>query len=127
MSKTLAQMVAEANAVVPTLSAAEAIEKYRAGEFIAIDVREANELSISGRIPGALHVPRGLLEFHADAASPMHKPEFSSGKPLLVFCASGGRSALAAQTLMELGFANVAHVAGGFGAWQQFGGEIASD
>lgn len=127
MGKTLAQLVAEANASIETLSATDAIAAHGAGKVVTIDLREASELATSGHIPDALHVPRGLLEFYADAASPMHKGEFSSGKPLLLYCASGGRSALAAKTLMDMGLTNVAHIAGGFGAWQGAGGKIVSD
>ena len=101
-----------------------------------IDVREGGELATQGKIPGAVHpgprrgarpgvpAPRGLLEFYADPSAPYHKPELGSGKRLVVYCASGGRSALAAKTLKDMGIDKVANMLGGFTAWQQQGGKI---
>ncbi len=91
-----------------------------------VDIRETVELQKSGSVPGAAHAPRGFLEFMADPGGPMHKPELASGARLLLFCASGGRSALAAKTLVDMGVENVAHIAGGFAAWQEAGGPIDS-
>jgi rhodanese-related sulfurtransferase len=119
--KPAKELVAEANNVVRVLSADEARALH--GKAVFIDVREPAEWE-KGRVPGAVHVPRGLLEFAADPAVPTHKPEFHQGKPLILYCGSGGRSALAARTLKEMGFADVAHVAGGFGAWKDGGGEV---
>ena len=76
----------------------------------------------SGGLPGSVHVPRGLLEFIADPESPMHKSELSSGRQLVLYCASGGRSALAAKTLQDMGLSNICHIAGGFTAWVDIGG-----
>ncbi|MGF1476797.1 MAG: rhodanese-like domain-containing protein [Geminicoccaceae bacterium] len=85
-----------------------------------IDVRETGEWQ-QATIPGALHLPRGLLEFMADPESPMHKADLDPDKKLVVFCASGGRSALAAKTLKDMGYTDVANMTGGFNAWSQAG------
>ncbi len=90
-----------------------------------VDVRETREVE-QGKVPGAVHVPRGLLEFMADPASPMHNPALSSGKRLVVYCATGGRSALAAKTLQDMGIANPVNMLGGFAAWRTAGGDIAT-
>jgi rhodanese-related sulfurtransferase len=91
---------------------------------VAEDVREATEREATGAVKGAVHAPRGLLELHADAdpESTLHLKAFSSGKRLVVYCGSGGRSALAAKTLKDMGIEKVASLAGGFPAWQQAGG-----
>lgn len=87
-------------------------------------MREGEELQKTGTLQGALHVPRGFLEFQADPNSPTHKAEMGQGKKLILYCASGGRSALAAKTLKDMGLSNVAHVAGGFPALQKAGGKV---
>jgi rhodanese-related sulfurtransferase len=124
MVKRAAEMVAEANAAVGTLTVAEAKSLVGRDDVVFVDVREGGELATQGKIPGAIHAPRGLLEFYADPSTPYHKPELGSGKRLVVYCASGGRSALAARTLKEMGIDNVANMVGGFTAWQQEGGDI---
>ncbi len=116
--------LAEANAVVNTLEVADAINLVGEESVAFIDVREQEELDSSGKVPGAIHAPRGLLEFYIDAASPYHKEIFSSGKKIVFYCASGGRSALAAQLAMEMGLSDVAHVGGGFKAWVKAGGPV---
>ncbi len=108
----------EANAVVRALPPAELAQLMERNEVVVIDVREGSELGHHGRIPGSVHAPRGQLEFLADPECPMHKPAFASGKLIVTHCAGGGRSALAAKTLLDMGFAKVAHLAGGFKAWQ---------
>jgi rhodanese-related sulfurtransferase len=85
-------------------------------------VREGDELQKTGKLKGAVHVPRGFLEFQADPTSPTHKPELGGDKKLVLYCGSGNRSALSAKTLRDMGITNVAHVAGGFPALQQAGG-----
>ena len=107
-------------AVLAPFAGAFAIPLFRAQP----NLRETKELESQGRIPGAIHAPRGLLEFHADPESPLHKPELSSGKRLVVYCASGGRSALGAKTLKDMGIDNVANMLGGFTGWKEAGGEI---
>jgi rhodanese-related sulfurtransferase len=122
--KRAAEMVAEANAAVGTLSVDEAKQLVGKDDVVFVDVREGGELAVQGKIPGAVHAPRGMLEFYADPSAPYHKPELGSGKRLVVYCASGGRSALAAKTLKDMGIDDVAHMLGGFTAWQQSGGEV---
>jgi len=116
------EMLAEANAAVETLSVDQAKALMGNAEVVLIDVRETQELQQSGRITGAVHVPRGLLEFQADPQMPMHNPALHPGKRLVLYCGSGGRSALAAKTLKDMGYDNVCHIAGGFGAWTAAGG-----
>jgi rhodanese-related sulfurtransferase len=84
-------------------------------------VRDIRELQREGRIPGALHAPRGMLEFWVDPESPYHKEAFSSGKTFIFFCAAGWRSALATKTVQDMGLSPVKHIAGGFGAWKKAG------
>jgi rhodanese-related sulfurtransferase len=124
MIKKAAEMVAEANAAIGTLGVDEAKKLVGREDVVFVDVREGGELATQGKIPGAVHAPRGLLEFYADPSAPYHKPELGSGKRLVVYCASGGRSALAAKTLKDMGIDKVANLLGGFTAWQQGGGEV---
>ena len=124
MVKSARDLVAEANAAVDRLTVEEATGLVGRDDVVFVDLRETNELENQGRIPGAVHAPRGLLEFHADPESPLHKPELSSGKRLVLYCGSGGRSALGAKTLRDMGIANVANMLGGFTAWKDSGGEI---
>jgi rhodanese-related sulfurtransferase len=124
MVKRAAEMIAEANAAVDTLDVEEAKDLVGSDDVTFVDVREGGELATQGKIPGAVHAPRGHLEFFADPSSPYHKAELASGKRLVVYCASGGRSALAAKTLKDMGIGNVANMLGGFTAWQQQGGAI---
>ena len=126
MVRKAADMVAAANAEVPTLSAEDAKALVGKDDVQFVDVRDAQELATQGRIPGAVHASRGLLEFFADPQSPYHKPELASGKRLVVYCASGGRSALAAKTLKDMGIEPVANLLGGFNGWKQAEGEIES-
>ena len=124
MVKRAAELVAEANVAVGTLSVEEAKQLVGKDDVVFVDVREGGELAVQGKIPGAVHAPRGMLEFYADPSAPYHKPELNSGKRLVVYCASGGRSALAAKTLKDMGIDDVANMLGGFTAWQQSGGEV---
>jgi len=118
--KGFKQLLAGANAVIETVSVQHAMQMAAEGNVQFVDIREPGEVA-SGTIPGAVHVPRGLLEFAADPESPMHKPEFSAGRKLVLFCASGGRSTLATKTLTDMGFTEVCHIAGGFTAWKAAG------
>ena len=124
MSKGYKQLIAEANAVVNTIPAADAIKQLHNQDVVFIDIRDLPEIERDGKIPSAVHASRGLLEFYADPESPYHKDVFTSGKQIVLYCASGGRSALAAQRLQEMGFNNVAHVGGGIKAWKEAGGDI---
>ena len=119
------EMVAEANAAVETLPAAAAVKLVDDPGVTFVDVRDQSEREKTGTIRGAVHAPRAFLEFLADPASERHLPAFSSGKRFVLFCASGGRSALAAKTLQDMGLARVAHVAGGLPAWAAAGGPVA--
>lgn len=93
------------------------------GDAVDVDLREPAELS-GGMIAGAVHAPRGMLEFYADPTSPYHRPEFDPARRTILYCASGGRSALAARSLAELGYGDVGHLDGGFKAWVASGGPI---
>lgn len=112
MPTTLKSLLAEANASVPKLSLSEAAEKLRSGQVLVVDVRDTPEVDKSGRIKGAVNVPRGMLEFRADPGSPYHSPEFGQDKTVLVYCASGGRSALAGKTLKDMGYGSVYNIGG---------------
>ncbi len=124
MTHTLKQFMAEANAEIDTISVHDALELQDNEETLFVDVRETVELQKKGLIRGAVHAPRGFLEFMADPQGPMHKEEFASDKRLIVYCATGGRSTLAAHTLCKLGFQNVSSMAGGLAAWKEAGGAI---
>ena len=89
-----------------------------------IDVRDQNELAQTGTVPGAHHASRGMLEFHADPSSPKHLPVFAQADRLILYCGTSGRSALAANTLKQMGFENVTHMAGGFKAWVMAGNPV---
>lgn len=123
LSKGFKQLLAEANAAIDTVAVADARRLHGQGDVVFVDVREGQEWA-QGHIPGAIHAPRGFLEFIADPESPMHKAELNSGKRIVLYCASGGRSALAAKTLKDMGVAKVSHMAGGIGAWSQAGGPV---
>ena len=124
MIKKAAELVAEANAAVGTLTVEEAKQLVGRDDVQFVDVRDLAELTKNGWIPGALHASRGLIEFYADPSSAAHKPELASGKRMVLYCASGGRSALAAKTLKDMGVGKVSNLIGGFTAWSQAGGPI---
>ncbi|MCC6791331.1 MAG: rhodanese-like domain-containing protein [Thermomicrobiales bacterium] len=120
MPKTAAQLVAEAKANVENLTPEQVEREIKAGAVL-VDIREPGELTENGKIPGAVHAARGMLEFWADPTSNYHRPEFDPAKRVILSCASGGRSALAAGTLRQLGYDNVAHLDGGINAWKAAG------
>jgi rhodanese-related sulfurtransferase len=120
--KSAAELLREANAAVEQVSVDEARSLLGKDDVQFVDVRTTEELAAEGRIPGAVHAPRDRLEFYADPQSPTHKPELASGKRLVVYCASGARSALAAKTLKDMGIARTANLLGGFKAWKEGGG-----
>jgi rhodanese-related sulfurtransferase len=117
-------MVEAAEREVETLSAEEALALHGRDDVVLVDIRDIRELNRDGRVPGAFHCPRGMLEFWIDPGSSYHKPVFSQDKRFVFFCAGGLRSALAAQTAQRMGLAPVAHVGGGFGAWKKAGGPV---
>ena len=119
MSKTVAEMITEANAQVESVSAKDAAAEAASGAAVLLDVREPVEWE--HHVKGAVQVPRGLLEFVADPASPKHKPELDPAGRVIVYCRSGSRAALACATLKTMGYQNVANMKGGFGAWQEAG------
>jgi rhodanese-related sulfurtransferase len=121
--KTVQAMLAEADAQVPRISPDEAKRLLGRADVLFLDVREPAEVATSGKIPGALAIPRGLVEFRADPASPLHDAAFDRTKTVVAYCASGGRSALVGKTLKEMGFTNVQNL-GGFKGWLDAGGEV---
>jgi rhodanese-related sulfurtransferase len=119
MTKTAAELVAEAKQRIENLSVDQTAAELDAGALL-VDLREPSERE-QGTIPGALAAPRGMLEFWADPTSPYHRAEFDPSSRVVLYCAGGGRSALAADTLQQMGYANVAHLEGGFNAWKAAG------
>lgn len=122
MTQTAKDLVAAANEVVPRISPAEAQQLITDGALV-VDVRDAPQVQQSGKVAGAVHVVRGMLEFRADPESPYHNPSFSKDKAVIVYWASGGRSALSGQALKELGYDRV-YNPGGFGDWADSGGAV---
>jgi rhodanese-related sulfurtransferase len=119
MPKTVAELVGEANARVQSISPQDAAAEAALGKAVLLDVPEPVEWE--HHIAGAVQVPRGVLEFMADPASPRHKPELDPARRVIVYCRSGHRAALAAATLKDMGFENVANLTGGISAWQEAG------
>lgn len=122
--KSVKDLVAEANRKVTTIPAEQGRELLQRPDVAFVDLRDSAELARDGKIPGAVHVNRGMLEFALDPSLPYHNPVFSSGKRIVFYCAGGGRSALAAATAQEMGLTNVAHLGGGFKGWRESGGEV---
>lgn len=114
----------QADAEVTSVSAAEAMEMALAGDAVLVDIRDIRELGREGRIPGALHAPRGMLEFWIDPESPYHKEAFAEEKTYIFMCAGGLRSLLATQTAQNMGMKPVVNMAGGFAAWKEAGGAV---
>jgi rhodanese-related sulfurtransferase len=123
MTTSVKQLMEAANAVVPKITPAQAREMIDKGNTLVVDVRDAPEVEKSGKIPGAVNVSRGMLEFRADPESPYHDKNFSRDKTVILYCASGGRSALSGKVLKDMGYANVYNV-GGFKDWADSGGAI---
>lgn len=117
--RSVDEMVREADKAVRTIEPAEARRMAARGEAVLVDIRDVRELAREGRLAGAEHAPRGMLEFWFDPASEYHKPVFDRpDKTFVLFCAAAGRSALAAKALEDMGFENIAHMDGGFGRWR---------
>ena len=123
MTTTVKDMLAAANAAVPKITPDEARALLTQGKALVVDVRDAPEVEKTGKIAGAVHVSRGMLEFRADPASPYHDKTFSKDRTVIVYCASGGRSALAGKTLKDLGYTDVRNL-GAFKDWAESGGAI---
>jgi len=120
LKKGFKQMLTEANAAVESVSVHDAVALLDDRNVVFLDVREAGERQ-NGYIPGSVHAPRGFLEFIVDPEGPMHDPAVAADKTLVVYCGSGGRSALASLTLNEMGFENIRNLVGGFAAWTAAG------
>ena len=118
------QLLDEARREIVEIPAAEAIKLAGDPNVVIVDIRDPREIVSEGRIPGAIHAPRGMLEFWIDPASPYAKPIFQSDKKFIFHCAGGLRSALAAKTAQDMGLKPVAHMAGGFAAWRDAGGAV---
>jgi rhodanese-related sulfurtransferase len=117
-------LVEAANREIETLPVDDALALHGHDDVVFVDLRDIRELNREGRIPGAFHCPRGMLEFWVDPESSYHKPIFAEDKRFIFFCAGGLRSALAAQTASRMGLRPVAHIEGGYGAWRKAGGPI---
>lgn len=119
--KSAMDLVKEAKQNVENLTPHQVQEELKSGNVTLIDIRESEELTQNGKIESSVHAPRGMIEFYADPSLPYHKPEFDKNKRIILHCASGGRSALASQTLKQMGYHNVAHLDGGLKAWKEAG------
>lgn len=116
------QMVDEAMKEIETIPTREAFDLVGRDDVVLVDIRDIREIRRDGRVPGAFHCTRGMLEFWIDPDSPYHKPVFAEDKKFVFFCAGAMRSALAAQTAQRMGLKPVAHIEGGYGAWKKAGG-----
>ena len=123
MPTSLKELMAAANASVPKISPQDASVLMKGGNVLVVDVRDGTELQATGKIPGAVHVSRGMIEFRADPESPYYDKAFNRDKTVLVYCASGGRSALVGKTLKDLGYRDVRNI-GGFKDWVESGGAV---
>jgi rhodanese-related sulfurtransferase len=122
LKKGIKELVAEAYAEIETLKAPDAVKLKDDPNVVLVDLRDIRELQRDGRVPGAFHAPRGMLEFWVDPESPYYKEIFGTGKKFVFFCAGGLRSALAAQAVQHMGLEPVCHIEGGFRAWKDAGG-----
>ena len=127
VTKTVKMLVAAAKEQTNSISPADAHDRQQSGDAILVDIRDIRELQRDGRIEGAFHAPRGMLEFWADPESPYHKEIFATERELVLFCASSWRSALAAKTLQDMGLSNIHDMDGGFTAWKTAGLPITKD
>lgn len=125
--ETVAGMVAGARSRIEELTPEQLAAEMEREAPLIVDIREPDERRQTGVIPGAISAVRGMLEFYADSTSPYHRPEFERDRRVILYCASGGRSALAAATLQELGFAKIAHLAGGVKAWSAAGRQLSTN
>ena len=120
MKVSVKQLVEQATAEITTLSVSEAQKAQKDGSAVLVDIRDIRELAREGRVPEAVHAPRGMLEFWVDPESPYHRDVFAQGdKTYIFFCAAAWRSALATKAMQDMGMENVAHIEGGFSAWKE--------
>lgn len=124
LQRSVAELVAEAEAEIDTLTVDEALALHDQPGVTFVDIRDVRELEREGRVPGALHAPRGMLEFWIDPESPYHRKDFARDDRYVLFCAKGQRSALATQQLQRMGFGPICHIGGGFSGWKEAGGPI---
>jgi rhodanese-related sulfurtransferase len=117
-------MVDAAKREIEEIEAADAVKLQGRDDVVLVDIRDIRELGRDGRVPGAFHVPRGMLEFWVDPESPYYKERFGQDKKYVFFCAGGLRSALAAKTAQDMGLKPVAHILGGFRGWKEAGGAV---
>ena len=113
-----------AKSEIEELEAADAVKLAGSDDVVLVDLRDPRELEREGRVPGAFHCPRGMLEFWIDPESPYHKEKFAEDKKFVFFCAAGWRSALSAKAAQDMGLKPVAHVLGGFKGWKEAGGPV---
>jgi rhodanese-related sulfurtransferase len=123
MATSVKQMLEAANAAVPKVSPAQAKEMMAKGDTLVVDIRDAPEVAASGKVAGAVHVSRGMLEFRADPELPSHDKNFAKDKNVILYCGSGGRAALAGKMLKDLGYEKVFNM-GGFKDWAESGGDV---
>jgi len=126
ITKGYQALVEAATKEIETLTVPEAQALLGDPEVVIVDLRDPRELEREGRMPGAFHCPRGMLEFWIDPESPYHKPVFAEDKRFVFFCGGGWRSALAAKTAQDMGLKPVAHIDGGFAAWKKAGAPVVS-
>ncbi|MFV1602729.1 MULTISPECIES: rhodanese-like domain-containing protein [unclassified Phaeobacter] len=124
ITKNAKDIVREALAAVPAISVEVALPLVTSETHVFVDLRDGTEQAKTGRIPGAVASSRGMMEFHIDPESPAHKPEFNQDKTYVFYCASGGRSAMAAQVAMDMGLTPVLNLSGGIAAWTKAGGPL---
>ena len=118
------QLIDEAEKEIETLDPSDALSRHGGDDVLFVDLRDIRELTREGKIPGAYHAPRGMLEFWVDPDSPYYRDTFGEDKTFVFYCASGWRSALATQTVQRMGMSKVCHLGGGFTAWKENGGEV---
>src|SRR5215475_9527218 len=123
MPASVKEMIEAANAAVPKISHDEAKAMMAKGDVLVVDVRDAPEVAASGKVKGAVNVSRGMIEFRADPGVPYHDPAFTKDKTIILYCASGGRSALSGKVLKDMGYTQVYNV-GGFKDWAESGGAV---
>ncbi|MBU3022642.1 rhodanese-like domain-containing protein [Aestuariibacter sp. A3R04] len=121
LKKGFKAMMQEASERIHGLAPSKANEAVYQKDVVLVDIRDVRELEKEGHIPGAIHAPRGMLEFWVDPDSPYYKPVFKAEKQFILYCQSGWRSTLATATLLDMGFEEVMHIEGGFNAWKAQG------
>jgi rhodanese-related sulfurtransferase len=124
ITKSVKSMVDVAKREIEEIPASEAVKLAGRDDVVLVDIRDVRELARDGKVPGAFHVPRGMLEFWIDPESTYYKPRFGEDKKFVFFCAGGLRSVLATKTALDMGLKPVAHIIGGFRGWKEAGGPV---